>query len=558
MHLHAGGSKSTASINQRSDALGFESFYNFWLSLYHQFPLNRKFCRTFSVNMFGCLFIAASLLSLLTWFVGYHLYDYLRDKNGLRRFPALTPLAAFTNLPFMIVSHSGFRSKKLQQLHSQGKPVIRTGPNSLSYSNPRAIKDIYGHNSRCTKDTQYEMLSGSHYHLADVLDKHEHARKRKVLSSAYALKNLEEWEFKVADTTARMIGQFDERCNGEIVDYRSWTNFFALDAISFIGLSQRLGFLDAGNDRCWSARSDGSVFQVNYRECLYATSRAQSGLAWSYRWYKHLVTLSKIVSPWYRKLWKLNEHWDGIYLHLASERLKRFNDEEKLDDFFEALMHDKTGTPHNLEWGEILAEISIMMNAGSTTTAIAMANVMFQLLKNPSCMQRLREEIDGVLDEDDVVAPYEKVKYLPYLRACLDESLRLFPPTSHGLPRTVPPEGSMILGEFLPGGVTVSMSAYVVHRDPVIFPQPEKYNPDRWLGEKGKELGPYFVAFSAGARGCIGRNISYLEQTVGLATMIHRYDIKLADPDFEPTRRETFNLHLDQVPVRLRRRDHLV
>jgi cytochrome P450 len=170
-------------------------------------------------------------------------------------------------------------------------------------------------------------------------------------------------------------------------------------------------------------------------------------------------------------------------------------------------------------------------------------------------MQRLREELDSVLDEDDDIAPYEKVKYLPYLRACLDESLRLFPPTSHGLPRMTPAEGASVLGEYLPAGVTVSMSAYVVHRDSNIFPEPDKFIPERWLGEAGKDLGPYFVSFSAGARGCIGRNISYLEQTVATATMIHRYDIELANPAFEPERRETFNLHLDEVPIKLKRRD---
>lgn len=182
---------------------------------------------------------------------------------------------------------------------------------------------------------------------------------------------------------------------------------------------------------------------------------------------------------------------------------------------------------------------------------------MYQLLKNPQCMERLREELNGVLDEDDVIAPYEKVKYLPYLRACLDESLRLFPPTSHGLPRMTPETGTTILGHYIPGGVTVSMSAYVVHRDETIFPHSETYNPDRWLGDSGKELGPYFVSFSAGARGCIGRNISYLEQTVALATMVHRYIIKLADPNFVPERRETFNLHPSELPVvlRLRRAD---
>lgn len=501
--------------------------------------------------MYGFLSGALLLLGAISWFIGFHVYRYFRDEKGLRRYPSMDPFAAFTNLSYIILANGGFRSKKLRELHSQDQPVIRTGPNSLSYGVPAAVKDIYGHNTKCTKDEQYWTIAGSHFHLADVPNKKEHARKRKTLSSAYALKNLEDWEHKVADTTRRMISQFDRRCDGETVDYRAWSNFFALDAIAYIGLSARLGFLDQGDDLCISLQSDGSKRQVHYREALYATSQGQSGLAYSYPWYNTLVEASKIVSPTYRNLWKKAANWDGIYTQLAVERLEKYNAGENLDDFFQALMHDKNGAPHNLEWGEILAEISIMMNAGSTTTAIALANVMYQLLQNPKCMQRLQEEIDSVLDEDDEIAPYEKIKYLPYLRACLDESLRIFPPTSHGLLRATPPEGSNILGEYVPGGVTVSASAYVIHRDPVVFPQPDEYIPDRWLGEAGKELGPYFIAFSAGARGCIGRNISYLEQTVALATLIHRYDIELAKPGFVPERLETFNLHLNEMPIKL-------
>lgn len=76
-------------------------------------------------------------------------------------------------------------------------------------------------------------------------------------------------------------------------------------------------------------------------------------------------------------MWRLNENWNDIVLHRATQRLKRHQAGEKLDDFFAALMEDKNGTPKNLEWGEIVAEISIMMNAGSDTTAIAMNNAMY-------------------------------------------------------------------------------------------------------------------------------------------------------------------------------------
>jgi cytochrome P450 len=111
-----------------------------------------------------------------------------------------------------------------------------------------------------------------------------------------------------------------------------------------------------------------------------------------------------------------------------------------------------------------------------------------------------------------------------------------------------------ILGQWVPGKTSVSMSAYVAHRDETVFPEAHLYKPERWLGEEGKALQPYFVAFSAGARSCIGRNISYLEQTVILATLVRRYEFALPSKDWELQREETMNLILGGMPVKVWRR----
>lgn len=464
----------------------------------------------------------------------------------------------------MILAHGGARSTYLAKLHKK-QPILRTGPNTLSFGSVHAIREIYGHGAPCLKDEAYDLTAGTHYHLADVIDKAEHARKRKVLSSAYALKNLENWEHKVADKVERMIAQLDKRCTDPLplnqlyphpddctVDYRAWTNFFTLDAIADIGLSERLSLLDKGDDVVTAQWKDDTTSELNLRLCLYPTARKQSLLLWSYDYYKFLDKALNVI-PFYRRMSKSSRGWDAIVLRLATVRLERYRAGEKLDDFFQALMEDKNGSPNNLEWGEIVAEVNIMMNAGSVTTAIALANVMYQLLKNPRALQRLREEIDAVLDQGEFVAPYDKVKHLPYLRACLDESLRLFPPTPQGLPRKTPPGGLWVMDEFVPGDTTVSISALVAHRDEAVFHDAESFIPERWLKEDGKALQPYFLAFSAGSRGCIGRNISYLEQTVLLASMLHRYNFVLPR-DFEIERLETMNHILGQMPVKVWRR----
>ncbi|KAL4909339.1 hypothetical protein BDW74DRAFT_187513 [Aspergillus multicolor] len=457
---------------------------------------------------------------------------YLRDPKNLRRCLTFHPLSGLSDIPFLLASQKGFRSRTLHELHKI-HPVIWIGPNALSYGAPAAIRDIYGHSTACVKDRFYSDTSGTHAHLADVVDKADHARKRRILSSTYAIKNLEEWEYKVSDTTSRLIRVFDEKCTAPLpksvevpdekdltIDHRAWTNHFTVAAISNIELSEDLGFLEQGTDQVPSESMDGNVKKVSFRE-----------LIWAYDLFPVLKRLSKSLSPYYRRLWRLDADWNGIVYNRATTRLKRYMAGEKLDDFFTAMMEDKKGVPHNLEMSEIVAEISIMMNAGSDTTAIALRNVLFFLLKNPRCMQKLREEIDGALGEDEVVSPSSTVKHLPYFKACLDESLRMLPTVILGLPRRTPPEGTTILGYYAAGDTSVSMSAYVVHHDEVVFKDNNSYLPERWLGEEDKSLQSYFIPFSTGARGCIGRNISYLEQTVLLACLVHRYGFALPSLD---------------------------
>lgn len=505
-------------------------------------------------------------VALAAYFFVYPLAVYVRDAKGLGRIPNMSVFSGMSNLPFMVLAHGGERSTRLARLHKK-HPVLRTGPNSLSFGSVRAIKDIYGHGTPCTKDESYVLTAATHRHLADVVDKAEHARKRKVLSSAYALKNLERWEHKVADKAGRLLRQIDRRCSAPLprarafadaaldplVDFRSWINFFSLDAIADIGLSERLGLLDQGHDGVEAQRPDGSTFPASLRECLYPTARKQSLLLWSYDYYKLLDSLSNLV-PFYRRMSRSSAGWDAIVLRRASLRLQRYRAGERLDDFFEALMEDRNGRPHRLEWGEIVAEIGIMMNAGSVTTAIAITNALYQLLRTPRVMGLLRDELDAALDPDEGVAPYDKVKHLPYLRACLDESLRLFPPTPHGLPRKTPPEGMTVMGQYIPGDTTVSVSALVAHRDESAFPDPDEFRPERFLGEQAKALQSSFIAFSAGSRGCIGRNISYLEQAVLLASLVHRYEFAMVD-GFELQRLETMNHILGDLPLKVWRRE---
>lgn len=509
--------------------------------------------------------VAFSFFYLVIWPFFYYLYD----PKGLRKYPNYSPLSGATDLSFCYLSFRGFRSKALYEAHKQA-PILRIGPNSLSFGRLDAVRDIYGHSTKCEKDLNYVVLSGSHTHLIDSVDREEHARKRKLLSAAFAIKNLMPWEFKVADSTSRLLKAFDQRCTEPLanavntpsandlnIDFNKWINLFTIEAINSIALSSRLGLLEQGNDEVTAERMDGTTYRARYRQAQNQTSYAQATFVWSYAWYEWLARFSTVI-PWWRQVWREAEPWNDVVYHQAVQRHRREQAGEKLDDFFSCLMNGKAGQPNNLPWGEIVAEVSVIINAGADTTAIALSHVMYQLIKHPDVLQKLREEVDNALEEDEVVAPYDKVRNLPYLRACLDESLRLVPPTSAGLARRTPREGAQILDQWIPGDTGVSMTIYAAHRDEAVFPDPEEFRPSRWLDpEDRKKLQPFFIPFSTGSRGCIGRNISYLEQAVVVASLVHRYDFAFPSPDWQVKRHEAFNILVGEMPMKIWRRNVL-
>lgn len=217
----------------------------------------------------------------------------------------------------------------------------------------------------------YNVLAGTHFHLADVIEKHDHARKRKMLSSAYAMKNIQDWEHKIAEKILRIVERFDQcalesacspvnvNAQNLKVDYRAWTNFFTMDAIVDIGLSEDLRFTQVGDDEIVSEELDGTTRLVRYRETLHSLLTVQSHIVWSYKFYPYLAKVTRLM-PTYGRLWELGDAYTGIVYHLAKTRLARYQAGERLDDFFQALMETKTGFAHNLEWGEIIAELSVM------------------------------------------------------------------------------------------------------------------------------------------------------------------------------------------------------
>jgi cytochrome P450 len=160
----------------------------------------------------------------------------------------------------------------------------------------------------------------------------------------------------------------------------------------------------------------------------------------------------------------------------------------------------------------IAAECMDHLVAGVDTTGDAMCILMWRIStpEYTHVQDRIFEELNGIKKEFDPAtntAPIDVLDKLPYLNAVIHESLRWRAPVPMTLFRVVPQGGRMIGGHYIPGGTVVGCQAYSLHRIESVFPDPDRFDPDRWLTEDQGQLASmkaHFWPFSSGGRMCLG------------------------------------------------------
>ncbi|EXJ84137.1 hypothetical protein A1O3_04804 [Capronia epimyces CBS 606.96] len=172
-------------------------------------------------------------------------------------------------------------------------------------------------------------------------------------------------------------------------------------------------------------------------------------------------------------------------------------------------------------------EAEIILGAGSETTAATLSRIWFYLLQSPSIPEKLRAELRTIISSPESAVPkLSAIERLPYLSAIISEGLRLSYSVTTRTPRIAPTEILRYKDWSIPPGTPVSMTNALVLMNPAIFPEPEKFRPERWL-DSGRSLEKYQVAFSKGSRQCLGMNLAYAEMFLTLATLWTRFDFDL-------------------------------
>lgn len=123
---------------------------------------------------------------------------------------------------------------------------------------------------------------------------------------------------------------------------------------------------------------------------------------------------------------------------------------------------------------------------------------------NPEVQSNLSLELEEIFGSDNRPPSYEDLQKMSYLERVIKESQRLMPSIAE-FQRFV--DEDFVLNDYvIPGGSTVGIMVYAMHMDPSLFPEPEKFDPDRFLFENSKDRHPFsYIPFSGGYRNCIGK-----------------------------------------------------
>jgi cytochrome P450 len=256
--------------------------------------------------------------------------------------------------------------------------------------------------------------------------------------------------------------------------------------------------------------------------------QSSSRLSVTFLYFPQLKEMFGISEIWKQKMKKLEESDQIIYQEIQE---RRENFDPSRTDILTLLMDARDEEGQAMTDEELRDELMTLLVAGHETTATAISWAFYWIHKLPEVRQKLLVELDSLGENPDSNTIFK----LPYLTAVCNETLRIHPVGMLTFPRKVKTPIS-VCGYQLEPGTIIMGSIYLTHQREDIYPQSEKFNPERFLE---RQFSPYeFLPFGGGARRCIGLAFAQMEMKLILAKVMKTWSMQLINTqEIKPQRR---------------------
>ncbi|EPS38617.1 hypothetical protein H072_7588 [Dactylellina haptotyla CBS 200.50] len=414
---------------------------------------------------------------------------------------------------------SGFKS--LPPIYRR---YVCVSPNHISVSDIESVKKIHSAHDVYPKSSWYGKLGKKLKSIAFVTDVEVYRHRRRAYGSAFSKSHLAAVEPLVLEYTNKFLhkvrARLDAGRNPDILDLSAQ---LGNDVMTEIILGVQMNNLESEADNPL-IKDFKSMILLWVLRTLPIFLRAIVEILW--------VIPSPRLRYFLASESRVQNFGDAAFANIQKE-IKKCKDGKCRQTFFAKLLEKaaEENGKSDLTSDIIKQEAGVLFGGGGETTSGLLAFLTWTIFKNKDIRRKILAELDSfeICNRYALEVSDDKLQKLPYLNAVITEGLRLFTTIQFNLRRIVPRGGRQLGEYFFPEGTEVSTPVYTVQRDPVIFPNPELFMPERWL-EPTKDMEAALLAFGGKSRLCLGRNLAMMGlrlEIVGLLQLCP--DAELAD-----------------------------
>lgn len=287
---------------------------------------------------------------------------------------------------------------------------------------------------------------------------------------------------------------------------------WALESVAYVGLDTRLDCLNPNP----TIGSDGQKM-IDSVQTLFQCMNKLEPFNGNIPFWKYFRT------PTWRRFEKAADVFTEIafkYINMSVANLKRRKDDDTEFTLLQSMLLTK-----GLDVSGAMVTVADMLFAGIDTTSNAIGFLLYNLSKYPEKQERLYQEVQELLPRKDDKITQEVFNKLHYLKACLKESLRLFP-VVRGIFRKL--DHDVVISDYrVPAGTSIICNLQTIYRNEKHFKNADKFVPERWINKEDKPENPFaYAPFGIGTRSCIGRRLAELEMICLMTQIIRNFKIE--------------------------------
>ncbi|KXT07151.1 hypothetical protein AC578_2496 [Pseudocercospora eumusae] len=411
----------------------------------------------------------------------------------------------------------------IQAMHETYGPIVRINPKEIHIQDAEFFDEIYaGPGRKRDKETYYD--AGSSESIFMTRDHELHRVRRAALAPYFSMTKIRQLQPGIESVIRSFLSRLDDcRLCGTVLPASRAFAALTNDIITEYAFASCQNLLRSPDLQTGFSDVDrnGARFRhlaKHWPWLLNTMKMLPEGLL------ARLNPEFKMKRAIGRKVYEQIE-----YIHTQRHRFDSDSKTTIFHDVLDSDLPEQEKVPDRL-----YHDARDLITAGTLTASATLTEITFHLLNNPKVLRKLKEEIMLVMPNVDVLPSFHEVQRLPFMRAVVNEGLRLNNGVSLRLPRIATHEtlryvarvhtkqGTVQAKEYcIPPGTTVLMTPLLIHHSPEYFQDPKTFDPQRWL--ENPSLEKFLVPFSRGSRQCIGMNLALAEIFLAVTAIFRRY-----------------------------------